>query len=70
MKATVRFAIVMGTPVVEVLPLPDNDLDRERVAKLADLMPLRFSVPFENVATVNVDTADITLQHVQALWKP
>ena len=69
MKATARLAMVMGTPILEVTLLPDNHEDMEKVAKLADLMPLRFRLPFENVAALNVDAAEINYQHVQAVWR-
>ena len=69
MKATVRLAYTLDGPVIEILPLPDNHLDRETVARLADLMPLRFRLPFVNVATLNQDAADINAKHIQALWK-
>lgn len=69
MKATARLAYTFDGPVIEITPLPDNHLDRERVAKLADLMPLRFRVPLDNVAVLNVDGAEILLKHMQAWAK-
>jgi hypothetical protein len=68
-KATVRFAHTFDGPVIEILPLPDNHLDRERVAKLADLMPLRFRVPMDNLGKVSVDVAEIIHTHMQAWVK-
>jgi hypothetical protein len=68
-RATVRLVPTFDGPIIEILPLPDNHLDREKVARLADLMPLRFRVPLDNVAVLNVDGADIILKHMQAWTK-
>jgi hypothetical protein len=69
MRATVRLAYTFDGPVIEITPLPSNHLDRDRVAKLADLMPLRFTVSLDNVAVVQVDGAEIINKHVQAWVK-
>jgi hypothetical protein len=69
MKATARLAMVMGTPIMEITLLPDNELDCKKVEALADLMPLRFRLPFENVGALGVDAAEINYQHIQKVWR-
>lgn len=69
MKATVRLAYTYDGPVIEITPLPGDHLDREKIARLADLMPLRFRVPLDNVAVLQVDGAEIINKHMQAWAK-
>jgi hypothetical protein len=58
----------MDGPVVEITLMPTNHLDRETVARLADLMPLRFRLPRANVAKILADAADINLRHLEG-WE-
>lgn len=69
MKATVRFVPSFNGPTLEITPLADNEVDRKRLEKLADLMPLRFRLPFANVSTLNLEAAEILHKHVHAWAK-
>jgi hypothetical protein len=48
--------------------MPDNELDLKKIERVADMVPLRFRLPFASVTILCCDAAEICRKHIDAVW--
>lgn len=68
MKALVRIMESKGRPTLLVTPQPSTDEERAQVEAVAAIMPLTFSIPYVNVASIAEDSIAITCRQVRLMW--
>lgn len=68
MKALVRIMERRGQPAVMITPQPATEEERKQVEAVADILPLMFSLPYVNVASLLEDVAAIGSQQIRLQW--
>lgn len=68
MKALVRIMESRGRPTLLLTPQPSTDEERAQVEALTAIMPLQFSLPYVNVASVAEDAQAIICRQLRLMW--
>lgn len=68
MKALVRIMESRGRPTVLITPQPSTDEERAQVEAVAAILPLTFTLPYVNVASVAEDAQAIVCRQLRLMW--